>query len=71
MTSGANAIESDFGTGNTFSMNTCEYANFGMWLGYSHLDISVFDNYIAHNRWAGIAVDHGQNFEIIGNHLVT
>lgn len=67
-----NAIEAVFSDGNTFRGNTCNYSNYGLWLGYSFNSI-VEENEIIGNSGldpdggAGIAIDRGYNNSIRNN----
>lgn len=65
-----NAIESTFSRGNIFRRNDCSRSNYGFWLGYSW-DNVLEDNHIEFNRWVGIAIEHGHNFTIRKNRILT
>ncbi|MBZ0300652.1 MAG: right-handed parallel beta-helix repeat-containing protein [Anaerolineae bacterium] len=65
-----NAIESTFSRGNVFRRNDCSRSNYGFWMGYSW-DNVVEDNHIEFNRWVGIAIEHGHNFAIRNNRILT
>ena len=65
-----NAIESTFSRGNIFRRNDCSRSNYGFWLGYSW-DNVLEDNHIEFNRWVGIAIEHGHNFTIRNNRILT
>ncbi len=63
-----NAIESTFSRGNIFRRNDVSRSNYGLWMGYSW-DNTVEENIVEYSRFAGIAVEHGFNFDIRGNIL--
>jgi len=65
-----NAIESTFSRGNIFRRNDCSRSNYGFWMGYSW-DNVVEDNHIEFNRWVGIAIEHGHNFVIRNNRILS
>ncbi len=60
------AFEATFSRGNIFRNNWADRGNFGFWLGYSSENI-VEGNRMLYNRQAGIAVEHGANFEVRDN----
>ena len=64
----ANAIEATFSTRNTFSNNLCTNSNYGIWAGYSY-DCVFRQNVCDTNRYAGIAIEHGEGHEIVDNHF--
>lgn len=67
-----NAIEAVFSDGNVFQHNTCNFSNYGFWLGYSYNTV-VDSNEIRGNGGldgdggGGIAIDRGYNNQITGN----
>ncbi|MFQ3566172.1 MAG: right-handed parallel beta-helix repeat-containing protein [Aggregatilineales bacterium] len=63
-----NAIESTFSKGNVFRRNDCSRSNYGFWMGYSWENV-LEDNTVEFNRWAGIAVEHGFDFQVRGNRI--
>jgi parallel beta-helix repeat protein len=64
----ANAIEATFSCANLFENNRCDDCNYGIWAGYSYQ--SRFEgNRCRNNSIAGIAIEHGMDNEILGNHL--
>ena len=62
-----NAMEATFSR-NTFIANRAEGSEYGLWAGYS-FDSKVIGNDFARNR-TGIAIEHGQNNEIVSNRFV-
>ncbi len=52
------AFEATFSAHNTFRRNRADFCNYGFWLGWSRQNV-VEDNHIAHNRIAGVAIEHG------------
>lgn len=61
-----NAIESTFAKDNVFAQNVLNGSNYGMWLGYSRRNV-VAANVIGHSQTAGIAIEHGQENELVNN----
>lgn len=60
------AFECTFCEGNVFRKNYADRGNFGFWLGYSW-NTTIEDNRMVMNRQAGIAVENGHSFQVIGN----
>jgi parallel beta-helix repeat protein len=60
----ANGIEATFSS-NTFVRNRIEGSEYGIWGGYS-FESRIAENELIRNR-TGIAIEHGQSNEIIGN----
>lgn len=65
-----NAIESTFSRGNIFRRNDCSRSNYGFWMGYSWENV-LEDNHVEFNRWAGIAIEHGHDFTIRNNRILS
>jgi parallel beta-helix repeat protein len=63
-----NAFEGVFSKGNVYQGNKANHSNYGFWLGFSS-DCSVKDNQIYNNRQAGIAVENGVSFKVVGNDI--
>ncbi len=63
-----NAFEGVFSQGNVYEGNKADHSNYGFWLGFSS-DCILRDNQIYHNRQAGIAVENGVHFEVLGNDI--
>lgn len=63
-----NAFEAVFSEYNTFEDNIANFSNFGFWLGYSRHNV-VKRNEIRHNRYDGIAIEHGSYNDIIRNEI--
>jgi len=63
-----NAFEGVFSKGNIYQGNKANHSNYGFWLGFSS-DCTLKDNQIYNNRQAGIAVENGIHFEILGNDI--
>jgi parallel beta-helix repeat protein len=63
-----NAFEGVFSRGNIYQGNKASHSNYGFWLGFSS-DCTLKDNQIHHNRQAGIAVENGVDFKVLGNDL--
>ena len=63
-----NAFEGVFSKGNIYQRNKANHSNYGFWLGFSS-DCLIQDNQIYHNRQAGIAVENGVHFEVLGNDI--
>lgn len=63
-----NAIESTFSEGNIYRNNDCSRSNYGFWMGYSHKN-TLEGNIIEFNRFAGVAIEHGFDFDIIHNSI--
>ncbi|MGH7470436.1 MAG: NosD domain-containing protein [Longimicrobiales bacterium] len=63
-----NAMEATFSR-NTFIGNRAEGSEYGLWAGYS-FESRVWGNDFSGNR-TGIAIEHGQNNEIVGNRFVS
>jgi parallel beta-helix repeat protein len=61
-----NAFEGVFSRSNTYRGNKANHSNYGFWLGFSS-DCTIIDNQILNNRQAGIAVENGVHFEVLGN----
>jgi parallel beta-helix repeat protein len=61
-----NAFEGVFSKGNVYQKNRANYSNYGFWLGFSS-DCTIKDNQIYSNRQAGIAVENGIGFKVVGN----
>jgi len=59
-------IEMTFSFENQFVENQLNGGNYGIWGGYSS-DTLVLGNTIEDNKLAGIAIEHGSNWNIIGN----
>ena len=62
----ANAIEATFSRGNRFVGNTLSDSNYGVWAGYSSAS-AIVGNTIERNRYAGVAIEHGQENVIAHN----
>jgi parallel beta-helix repeat protein len=62
-----NALEATFSR-NTFIANRAEGSEYGLWAGYSY-DSKVIGNDFSRNR-TGIAIEHGQNNEIVSNRFL-
>lgn len=60
------AFEATFCSGNVFRKNYADRSNYGFWLGYS-ADTLLEENRMVMNRQAGIAVENGRGFRVIGN----
>lgn len=60
------AFEATFSSGNIFRNNWADRCNYGFWLGYSTRNI-LEGNRMLYNRQAGIAVEHGVDFEVRNN----
>lgn len=60
----ANSMEATFSR-NVFARNRAEGSDYGLWGGYSY-ESRIADNDFAHNR-VGVAIEHGQKNEIVGN----
>ncbi|HSQ32273.1 MAG TPA: NosD domain-containing protein, partial [Gemmatimonadaceae bacterium] len=60
----ANSIEATFSR-NIFARNRAVGSDYGVWGGYSY-ESRILDNDFARNR-TGIAIEHGQKNEIVGN----
>lgn len=60
------AFEATFSSGNIFRNNWADRCNYGFWLGYSSRNV-LENNRMLYNRQAGIAVEHGVDFEVRGN----
>jgi parallel beta-helix repeat protein len=60
------AFEATFSQRNVFRQNKANNCNYGFWLGWSS-ENTVDDNDIAHNRIAGIAIEHGHHNTITAN----
>lgn len=63
-----NAFEGVFSRGNVYQGNKANHSNYGFWLGFSS-DCTIEDNQIYNNRQAGIAVENGVGFRVIGNNI--
>jgi parallel beta-helix repeat protein len=63
-----NAVESTFSEGNIYRNNDCSRSNYGFWMGYSHKN-TLEGNNIEFNRFAGVAIEHGFDFDIVNNTL--
>ena len=63
-----NAFEGVFSKGNVYQGNKANHSNYGFWLGFSS-DCTLKGNQIYNNRQAGIAVENGVGFEVIGNDI--
>lgn len=63
-----NAFEATFCSGNVFRHNKANGSNYGFWLGYSR-DTEVIGNEVAANRYAGVAIEHGQRNRIVANKI--
>lgn len=63
-----NAIEATFSANNIFRRNDCSRSNYGFWMGYSW-DCVLEDNNVELNRFVGIAIEHGFNWQIINNKI--
>lgn len=61
-----NAFEATFSARNRFLNNKANASNFGFWLGYSTENV-VENNEISDNRYAGVAIEHGQANRIKAN----
>jgi parallel beta-helix repeat protein len=57
-----------FSRGNIYQGNKANHSNYGFWLGFSS-DCTIEDNQIYNNRQAGIAVENGVGFRVIGNNI--
>lgn len=62
------AFEATFSSGNIFRNNWADRCNYGFWLGYSTGNV-LEGNRMLFNRQAGVAVEHGVDFQIRGNDL--
>ncbi len=60
------AFEATFSSGNVYRNNHANHCNYGFWLGFSR-DNVIENNQINHCAQAGIAVENGINFQVIGN----
>lgn len=60
------AFEATFCRGNVFRSNYADRCNYGFWLGYS-AETTLESNRMVMNRQAGIAVENGVRFSVIGN----
>lgn len=60
----ANGMEATFSR-NVFAHNRADGSDYGLWGGYSH-ESRIVDNDFGHNR-IGVAIEHGQRNEVIGN----
>jgi parallel beta-helix repeat protein len=63
-----NAFEGVFSKGNIYRRNKANHSNYGFWLGFSS-DGVIQENQIYNNRQAGIAVENGVHFEVVGNDI--
>jgi parallel beta-helix repeat protein len=63
-----NAIEATFSANNIFRRNDCSRSNYGFWMGYSW-DCVLEENHVEFNRWVGIAIEHGFNWQIVNNKI--
>jgi parallel beta-helix repeat protein len=63
-----NAFEGVFSNGNIYQGNKANHSNYGFWLGFSS-DCTLKENQIYNNRQAGIAVENGIHFEVLGNDI--
>ena len=63
-----NAFEGVFSRGNVYQKNRANYSNYGFWLGFSS-ECTIQDNHIYNNRQAGIAVENGVGFKVVGNDI--
>jgi nitrous oxidase accessory protein NosD len=63
-----NAFEGVFSRGNIYQRNKANHSNYGFWLGFSS-DCTLEDNQIYNNRQAGIAVENGVVFKVVGNDI--
>jgi parallel beta-helix repeat protein len=63
-----NAFEGVFSRGNIYQGNKASHSNYGFWLGFSS-DCTLRDNQIHHNRQAGVAVENGVDFKVLGNDI--
>jgi parallel beta-helix repeat protein len=63
-----NAFEGVFSKGNVYERNKASHSNYGFWLGFSS-DCTIRDNEIYNNRQAGIAVENGVGFKVVGNDI--
>jgi parallel beta-helix repeat protein len=63
-----NAFEGVFSKGNIYRGNKANHSNYGFWLGFSR-DCALTNNQIYGNRQAGIAVENGIHFEVLGNDI--
>ena len=63
-----NAFEGVFSKGNVYQSNKANHSNYGFWLGFSS-DCMLKDNQIYNNRQAGIAVENGIHFKVLGNDI--
>lgn len=63
-----NAFEGVFSKGNVYRGNKANHSNYGFWLGFSS-ECTLKDNQIYHNRQAGIAVENGVHFDVLGNDI--
>ena len=64
----ANAIEATFSGGNRFVRNKCNDSNYGVWAGYSY-STRIQGNDFRENTYAGVAIEHGEDNEIVENHF--
>jgi nitrous oxidase accessory protein NosD len=60
------AFECTFCEGNRFVRNHADRCNFGFWLGFSWNTL-IEENRMVMNRQAGIAVENGHSFRVVGN----
>lgn len=63
-----NAFEGVFSKGNVYERNKANHSNYGFWLGFSSA-CTIQDNQIYNNRQAGIAVENGVGFKVVGNDI--
>lgn len=63
-----NAFEAVFSKGNIYGGNKANHSNYGFWLGFSS-NCTLTNNQIYGNRQAGIAVENGIHFEVLGNDI--
>jgi len=63
-----NAFEGVFSKGNIYQGNKANHSNYGFWLGFSSA-CTIQDNQIYNNRQAGIAVENGVGFKVLGNDI--
>jgi parallel beta-helix repeat protein len=63
-----NAFESTFCLRNHFYNNIANYSGYGFWMGFSR-ENRIIDNEVLGNRAAGIAIEHGRDNVLAGNHI--
>lgn len=63
-----NSFEGVFSKGNIYRGNRANHSNYGFWLGFSS-DCTLTNNQMYNNRQAGIAVENGIHFEVLGNDI--